>query len=319
MRRGGHGGLCNEVWVDAYCAAGSAGGAARVRTPLRACRQRGEGYRCREAGSPVRTGSASPRGWPRDSDTRRSPGVWNVPPRPSCGRSPATADPTTTGRNGPRRPHGIARADPGGHSPRHGRPRTAITGATLRRSGTSRSPSPPSSNSRGCPGWRPRCWSACTSPTPAPSPPPTWSSAFASVRRPSRTPSPSSNSRGCSGGADPGGRRERYVLDDEIWLRSTLAAVQMNDVLTAAARRGAEILGAATPAGARFGTSAEFLHVMGSPSGRAWSGGGRSRPPGRRHRSSPRSWPPGAVGAWTRPRERPAGGRSGGARGQAQE
>ncbi len=64
-------------------------------------------------------------------------------------------------------------------------------------------------------------------------------------------------------GADPGGRRERYVLDDEIWLRSTLAAVQMNDVLTAAARRGAEILGAATPAGARFGTSAEFLHVMG--------------------------------------------------------
>ncbi|WP_236242936.1 GbsR/MarR family transcriptional regulator [Streptomyces sp. CC228A] len=61
----------------------------------------------------------------------------------------------------------------------------------------------------------------------------------------------------------PGGRRERYVLDDEIWLRSTLAAVQMNDVLTAAARRGAEILGAATPAGARFGTSAEFLHVMG--------------------------------------------------------
>ncbi|MGW4507065.1 helix-turn-helix domain-containing protein [Streptomyces sp. NPDC004436] len=60
-----------------------------------------------------------------------------------------------------------------------------------------------------------------------------------------------------------GARRERYVIDDEIWLRSTLAAVQMNAVLAAASRRGAEVLGATTPAGARFGTSAEFLLLMG--------------------------------------------------------
>ncbi|MGG7569484.1 helix-turn-helix domain-containing protein [Streptomyces sirii] len=61
---------------------------------------------------------------------------------------------------------------------------------------------------------------------------------------------------------DPGGRRERYVIDDEIWLRSTLAAVQMNDALAAASQRAAEILGAATPAGARFDSSAEFLLLV---------------------------------------------------------
>ncbi|MEU6315609.1 helix-turn-helix domain-containing protein [Streptomyces sp. NPDC047014] len=61
----------------------------------------------------------------------------------------------------------------------------------------------------------------------------------------------------------PGERRERYVLDDEVWLRSTLASVRMNAVLVAASRRGAEVLGAATPAGERFGTSAEFLALIG--------------------------------------------------------
>ena len=60
----------------------------------------------------------------------------------------------------------------------------------------------------------------------------------------------------------PGGRRERYVIDDEIWLRSTLAALQMNDALVAASRQATEILGAATPAGARFESSAEFLVLV---------------------------------------------------------
>jgi predicted transcriptional regulator len=60
----------------------------------------------------------------------------------------------------------------------------------------------------------------------------------------------------------PGARRERYVIDDEVWLRSTHAALQMNDTLAAAAQRGAEILGIATPAGARFGSSAEFLLLV---------------------------------------------------------
>ncbi|MDR8408919.1 helix-turn-helix domain-containing protein [Nonomuraea sp. 3-1Str] len=60
----------------------------------------------------------------------------------------------------------------------------------------------------------------------------------------------------------PGARRERYVIDDEIWLRSILAALQMNDALTAASQRGTEILGATTPAGARFQSSAELLLLV---------------------------------------------------------
>ncbi|MFJ9771428.1 helix-turn-helix domain-containing protein [Kitasatospora sp. NPDC101157] len=60
----------------------------------------------------------------------------------------------------------------------------------------------------------------------------------------------------------PGERRERYVMDGDIWRRSTLAALRMNDALIAASRRGAEVLGATSPAGTRFGTSAEFLLIM---------------------------------------------------------
>jgi DNA-binding transcriptional regulator GbsR (MarR family) len=57
----------------------------------------------------------------------------------------------------------------------------------------------------------------------------------------------------------PGVRRERYVIDDEIWVRSLLTTVQMNQALSAASRRGAEILGTTTQAGARFEASAELL------------------------------------------------------------
>ncbi|MFF3443889.1 helix-turn-helix domain-containing protein [Streptosporangium sp. NPDC002721] len=60
----------------------------------------------------------------------------------------------------------------------------------------------------------------------------------------------------------PGARRERYVIDDGIWLPSLLAALRMNEDLAAASRRGAEILGPATPAGARFESSAELLLLL---------------------------------------------------------
>lgn len=60
----------------------------------------------------------------------------------------------------------------------------------------------------------------------------------------------------------PGERRERYVVDDEIWLRSTQASLRMNDALTAESRRGAEVLGTSTPAGERFADSAEFLRLV---------------------------------------------------------
>ncbi|NRQ40952.1 MarR family transcriptional regulator, partial [Nonomuraea sp. NN258] len=59
-----------------------------------------------------------------------------------------------------------------------------------------------------------------------------------------------------------GGRRERYVLDDGIWLRSILASLRMNEALVDASRRGSEILGAGTPAGARFESSAQLLLLV---------------------------------------------------------
>ncbi|TJZ57306.1 MarR family transcriptional regulator [Streptomyces piniterrae] len=75
-----------------------------------------------------------------------------------------------------------------------------------------------------------------------------------------------------------GARRERYVIDDEIWLRSTHAALQMNDALTAALQRATEILGAATPAGARFESSAEFLLLVSESLQKAMEQWRQSRP-----------------------------------------
>ncbi len=60
----------------------------------------------------------------------------------------------------------------------------------------------------------------------------------------------------------PGERRERYVIDDEIWVRNLLASVEMNNALEATSRRAAEILGTTTPAGARFDSSAELLLLI---------------------------------------------------------
>ncbi|MEU9036254.1 helix-turn-helix domain-containing protein [Streptomyces sp. NPDC048352] len=59
-----------------------------------------------------------------------------------------------------------------------------------------------------------------------------------------------------------GERRERYAVDDELWLRSLLAAAQMNDALVAVSRRGAEVLGPGTAAGARFEASVELLSLV---------------------------------------------------------
>ena len=60
----------------------------------------------------------------------------------------------------------------------------------------------------------------------------------------------------------PGVRRERYVIDDDIWLRSLLATLQMNEALRAASQHGADILGVTTPAGARFESAAELLLLV---------------------------------------------------------
>ncbi|MBL1073126.1 helix-turn-helix domain-containing protein [Nocardia sp. 2] len=67
----------------------------------------------------------------------------------------------------------------------------------------------------------------------------------------------------------PGERRERYIVDDGIWLRSTLAARDMNNILSAASHRGATLLGPTTPAGTRLTSTAEFFDLVSEHLGRA--------------------------------------------------
>ncbi|MFH8369609.1 MarR family transcriptional regulator [Streptomyces sp. NPDC018031] len=58
---------------------------------------------------------------------------------------------------------------------------------------------------------------------------------------------------------DPGGRRERYVVDDAAWLRAWQADTGAHARIAAAARRGVEIFGAGTTAGTRLGAMGEFF------------------------------------------------------------
>ena len=55
------------------------------------------------------------------------------------------------------------------------------------------------------------------------------------------------------------GRRERYVVDDDVWYRASIASAYTNDILAAAAVDGAEVLGTDTPAGARLADTGRFL------------------------------------------------------------
>jgi hypothetical protein len=58
---------------------------------------------------------------------------------------------------------------------------------------------------------------------------------------------------------DPGRRRERYVIDDDVWLRAWQADSSAHGEIATAARRGVEIFGAATTAGARLGRMGQFF------------------------------------------------------------
>ncbi|MCA2223572.1 GbsR/MarR family transcriptional regulator [Nonomuraea aurantiaca] len=57
-------------------------------------------------------------------------------------------------------------------------------------------------------------------------------------------------------------RRERYVIDDDVWCQAFLMSAQRNAMLADIALEGAEILGAATPAGARSAYMGQFLKHM---------------------------------------------------------
>ncbi|MBO0820303.1 MAG: helix-turn-helix domain-containing protein [Nocardiopsaceae bacterium] len=59
------------------------------------------------------------------------------------------------------------------------------------------------------------------------------------------------------------GRSERYIVDDDLWYRATLASGYTNNAFAEAALEGAEVLGADTPAGARLAMTGRFLKCLG--------------------------------------------------------
>ncbi|WP_433578597.1 helix-turn-helix domain-containing protein [Nocardia brasiliensis] len=58
-------------------------------------------------------------------------------------------------------------------------------------------------------------------------------------------------------------RRDRYYIDDETWYRTTLNLARAAEVRVETARRGAEILGATTGAGARLTEISRYLDYLG--------------------------------------------------------
>jgi len=60
-----------------------------------------------------------------------------------------------------------------------------------------------------------------------------------------------------------GGRRERYIVEDDVWIRAWMASARKQVTWADAAREGAEILGTDTPAGARMEDMARFFAQLG--------------------------------------------------------
>jgi hypothetical protein len=58
---------------------------------------------------------------------------------------------------------------------------------------------------------------------------------------------------------DPGRRRERYVIVDDVWLRAWRTDTGAHAKVANAAQRGTEIFGADTPAGTRLGKMGQFF------------------------------------------------------------
>lgn len=58
---------------------------------------------------------------------------------------------------------------------------------------------------------------------------------------------------------DPRRRRDRYVIDEDVWYRAMIASARTNSLLADTVRDGAEILGKNTPAGARLEDTSHFL------------------------------------------------------------
>nr|WP_231972635.1 MarR family transcriptional regulator [Nocardiopsis alborubida] len=57
-------------------------------------------------------------------------------------------------------------------------------------------------------------------------------------------------------------RRERYVVDDDVWYQSMLANAQAEAHLVEAARQGVQVLGPGTPAAVRLENIARFVDFV---------------------------------------------------------
>jgi DNA-binding transcriptional regulator GbsR (MarR family) len=57
-------------------------------------------------------------------------------------------------------------------------------------------------------------------------------------------------------------RRDRYIVDDELFYQATLASARANDQLVATARQGVTVLGPHTPAATRLESIARFLDFI---------------------------------------------------------
>lgn len=61
---------------------------------------------------------------------------------------------------------------------------------------------------------------------------------------------------------NPGARRERYLVDDDVWLRAWQTDTGAHGAVAAAAAQGIEILGADTVAGARLHRMGQFFGLL---------------------------------------------------------
>ncbi|HEX6341569.1 GbsR/MarR family transcriptional regulator [Umezawaea sp.] len=59
------------------------------------------------------------------------------------------------------------------------------------------------------------------------------------------------------------GRHERYLIDEDLWLRTWLTSARTNTALAETARRGVEVFDVATPTGARLDHMRQFFARLG--------------------------------------------------------
>ncbi|MFD8543408.1 helix-turn-helix domain-containing protein [Streptomyces sp. NPDC059649] len=58
------------------------------------------------------------------------------------------------------------------------------------------------------------------------------------------------------------GRRERYIVDDDLWYQSMIRSARANDEFIETARQGVGVLGHGTPAATRLENAARFLDFV---------------------------------------------------------